>query len=822
MKRFIGLFAFFILLILGGCQNDVLFIDVEADSQAITLRVEEGVLIRYQMSQGYYVEWISEDDTIASILGNLVMAEGEGETIITGQLMKADNDTVFYTTTITVVVLPKLSEVDVPSLELNGPDFAFVGEEIDFTLDITPNEAVDLVVWESSNPQVASVNQLGKVMFLSEGEVTIRAKWLGDTVVVAEVAVNVIFPSNESLEHIVVNPAYQTMSQCEVVFYNNHHYNVGLNAFGTIAEALEVALDSSTIHLAPGTYDEIVRITKSNVRIYGPNVDINPNEDTRTVEAVMTNIITIARGLESIDLRGLAFTDGARVLTLGYVTHFTFRNNYIYDTALASQAWLETADYSGGFMIVAADTQFSNDITLSNNRFTNLGDVALNYSSTHNLKVLNNVFIDFSRDAIRSSTGVVFQNSQWLFRGNHFENSPYNAIFFRTYGPSARMVESIISIFDNTFKNLGNTEVMYSGAISFRNYQEGLVRINISYNVFENCRNYIHLRNNAVAEKQENFVGYINYNVFSGVPNNYYLKNKNATDTVATNPSQINMDYNFFGDASQNPIDFASNQHLFSGASSILHRFISKTALQALPKVYASNVLYLGSSPKMLANGEVTWTTSNHEVATVDTEGVVTTHTLGVVDIIATSKDTSAHQVVFRAEIKPSIYDNYIYHLLAVAIGEEGYREGPNNYSKYGVWYGIPNGAWCAMFVSWCANEVGIPTSIIPKYASVAIGMNWFMERNLFEYKAGYTPKAGDIIFFRDAGASHTGIVIDSDGTRVYTIEGNTSDQVLKRSYLLNHNTITGYGTPLYPPYEGETYIFDISDATDGSGASTR
>ena len=82
---------------------------------------------------------------------------------------------------------------------------------------------------------------------------------------------------------------------------------------------------------------------------------------------------------------------------------------------------------------------------------------------------------------------------------------------------------------------------------------------------------------------------------------------------------------------------------------------------------------------------------------------------------------------------------NQIEDLIGVAKTQIGYKEGPSasqmdgdtyagdyNYTKYGQWYGINPGAWCAMFVSWCADQAGIPTSIIPKHASCDVGMNWF------------------------------------------------------------------------------------------------
>ena len=41
------------------------------------------------------------------------------------------------------------------------------------------------------------------------------------------------------------------------------------------------------------------------------------------------------------------------------------------------------------------------------------------------------------------------------------------------------------------------------------------------------------------------------------------------------------------------------------------------------------------------------------------------------------------------------------------------------------------------------------------------------------------------------------------DGSKVYTIEGNTSDQVARRSYYLSNSYIVGYGRPAYDAEPG-------------------
>ena len=56
---------------------------------------------------------------------------------------------------------------------------------------------------------------------------------------------------------------------------------------------------------------------------------------------------------------------------------------------------------------------------------------------------------------------------------------------------------------------------------------------------------------------------------------------------------------------------------------------------------------------------------------------------------------------------------------------------------------------------------------------------------------------AGMIIFFdwdHDGISDHVGIVEKCEGGRVYTIEGNSSDQVRQRNYTVDYGAIMGYG----------------------------
>ena len=129
--------------------------------------------------------------------------------------------------------------------------------------------------------------------------------------------------------------------------------------------------------------------------------------------------------------------------------------------------------------------------------------------------------------------------------------------------------------------------------------------------------------------------------------------------------------------------------------------------------------------------------------------------------------------------------------LLKVAAKEIGVREGRdsngnwNNRVKYNDWYAnhpsIKNPvfrttAWCAVFVSWVANQVGMLGTAIPMHAWTPSGLSWFRTRGLVTQGKG--AKAGDVfyIYYPSKGrVAHVGFVERVDGNYIYTIEGNTN-----------------------------------------------
>ena len=138
--------------------------------------------------------------------------------------------------------------------------------------------------------------------------------------------------------------------------------------------------------------------------------------------------------------------------------------------------------------------------------------------------------------------------------------------------------------------------------------------------------------------------------------------------------------------------------------------------------------------------------------------------------------------------------------LVAVAQSQVGNVGG----ALYWSWYGFSSRVeWCAIFVSWCADQCGmLGSGAVPKFSGVGTGVNWFQSRSQW-LPGSATPEPGMLIFFKWYGsdsliADHVGIVERVENGRVYTIEGNSNDTVQRNSYPIGYGEILGFGK-IYP-----------------------
>ena len=189
----------------------------------------------------------------------------------------------------------------------------------------------------------------------------------------------------------------------------------------------------------------------------------------------------------------------------------------------------------------------------------------------------------------------------------------------------------------------------------------------------------------------------------------------------------------------------------------------------------------------------------------------------------------------------------YASALVATAVAEIGYHEkysnsqlesktansGSNNWNKYAAYIdknfpnfynGPKNGFdWCDIFVDYCMLKTfGLEkTKELTGQPNNSCGAGCPYSYGYYKAKGrvGKTPKVGAQVFFGSSedGLYHTGIVEKFDSNYVYTIEGNSNEQVARRTYSRSGSSIYGYG---YPSYDAETGSSSNNSSNNNSTSS--
>jgi hypothetical protein len=147
--------------------------------------------------------------------------------------------------------------------------------------------------------------------------------------------------------------------------------------------------------------------------------------------------------------------------------------------------------------------------------------------------------------------------------------------------------------------------------------------------------------------------------------------------------------------------------------------------------------------------------------------------------------------------------------MIKAAASDVGFKEGSNNDTKFGRWYGLNHNPYCDMGVSYWGDK-SANADIVGHFAYCPSHVNWFKSRGQWITRNAAV-KAGDIVFFDWAGdgvADHVGLVVEDAkaGAAIKTIEANTSsgtagsqsngDGVYRRTRY--RSTILGFGRPAY------------------------
>ncbi|MFA7126594.1 MAG: Ig-like domain-containing protein [Bacilli bacterium] len=522
------------------------------------------------------IAW-SVDSSKATVEDGVVSLVGSGSVVVTATLV-ANNE---ITTTYTITIYDKITSITLTA----GKDYYAINDTETLIPVISPVLVKNEVSWTSSDETVVSVNN-GVIQCLKEGTATITATALDGSTITGSVVINVLGVSVD-MSTTLADLTVSGLALGTEISFGGMTFNAGLNAFATLSEA--VSKSTCKTYVASGNYSEDVTISIDDFQLIGPNADINPLTGVRLSEAVMSGKISIAKNLKNIVINGLAFTGKGMIDGLGNNDGVEVLYNKVYDTNTDVIAWIETRTESEAvFDFWSVYTEESKNINIQFNCFTNVKETNIMVARAIDVTVSNNGFYNFGMDAIRCEGG--YNYGDWIFENNEFINDVQggnNGIYLQSVSGILEDAYQTILIKNSVFKNIGIAEAAssYNCAISIRTYQEKGLQLDILYNTFENCVNYLNLRDNgAIADT---FISNVNYNKFVGVPSGVYHRNirPGSTDTLISNLPLTNMDYNYFEDISGTPIaDLSSYADKLLDLKSYANNFATKAAYEEVIK----------------------------------------------------------------------------------------------------------------------------------------------------------------------------------------------------------------------------------------------
>ena len=246
-------------------------------------------------------------------------------------------------------------------------------------------------------------------------------------------------------------------------------------------------------------------------------------------------------------------------------------------------------------------------------------------------------------------------------------------------------------------------------------------------------------------------------------------------------------------------------------------RKIKKISVAVWSESNQSNLYWYDAIPTN-AHTEVNVSTINHK----NLVGNYTTHVY--VDYVDGGVEgfnlgqTALHPraTVYQTAFSPRVTNGQRDRVLRAAASLVGVRGGTaahhqlvNDYNSVRplpVGYAVKDSDdWCDVFVTTIFQREGL-SGLIGRECGVERHIQIFKRLGIWNENGASTPKAGDIITFNwdqdsqpnNGFADHVGIVESVSNGIIHTIEGNSNDQVRRKTYRIGHGNIRGFASPRY------------------------
>ena len=246
-------------------------------------------------------------------------------------------------------------------------------------------------------------------------------------------------------------------------------------------------------------------------------------------------------------------------------------------------------------------------------------------------------------------------------------------------------------------------------------------------------------------------------------------------------------------------------------------RQIKNIRVAALSQAHQENLYWYATSPTGM-HTEVGISANNHG----NLAGNYTTHVY--VDYVdggvegfnlgqtALSPRVTADQTAYNPRVSNGQRDRILRaaaSLVGVRGGSAAHHQLVNDYNSVRplpVGYAVKNSDdWCDIFVTTVFQREGL-SGLIGRECGVERHIQIFKRLGIWNEDGSSTPKAGDIITFNwdqnsqpnNGFADHIGIVESVSNGFIHTIEGNSNDQVRRKTYRIGHGNIRGFASPRY------------------------
>jgi N-acetylmuramoyl-L-alanine amidase len=272
----------------------IVTLEVTEYTQELVIGDEGSIVI--DSEEGY--TYLSGDEMILTVdEAGKVIPVSSGETTVT--IRSTYDETVFEVITIKVY---KPTE----SLTISGSSTINYYQTETLTVQTLPTDSYPYVAWESSNQDVLTIDESGELAIHGVGSATITAtSTFNDTV------------KNTLVIEVVNQLLVDDSATSGTLDYEEMTYTYGVDLFTTIQQAITAAEDGAHLFIQTGTYSENITLNKPNltlegiqdVLITGQMVVDADNLSIKNLEMQGASSITSTKTIGNLTIQGIEAKD---------------------------------------------------------------------------------------------------------------------------------------------------------------------------------------------------------------------------------------------------------------------------------------------------------------------------------------------------------------------------------------------------------------------------------------------------------------------------------------------------------------------------------